>query len=448
MASFDVYTTDANPRHVAPEGRSGDVDRWVDQLARVSTYPVDLFVDVPNARVTWTFQAAKQGTSRRTNNYLADYRGDPDDDHEDLFGGLYTEMSRLSAGGVWEFPDDPDSRWEAGFELPKVDADCPGLTGDEEDALVRTVSGDASQVVLGMSSYGAALATVKRLAARGVDGTVAVNTYGATPETEGIDLVLWPGGDRDFQPMNAETKDLLSRVGFRPADEMTVADATPSESIAEVEHRRETPSPLETFVGDTAGRIGAALTLFFASASLAGFAGIGPFHPLSGLSAVGGTVGALVGLVATQQLVGADLVTDGGVATAADGESDADGLTAADSMLATTNWEWQQYAAFVGYWTTAAYAFPTVFRLADWPFGATITPGPTLASVLVYAGGLLAVVLTLYGVWALRSDAEDHAVNVASLVVLHASFALGIVAFAGLACGVWYGAIGFDAPAC
>lgn len=448
MASFDVYTTDANPQHVHPDWRSSDVDQWLDQLARVSTYPVDLFVDVSNARIVWTFQAAKQDTSSRTNNYLADYRGDDD---EGLFDGLYSQLSHLASTDEWTFPDDPERRWTAGFDLPNLDGECPGLTAEEEDALARTVSEDTSQIVLGMSSYTAALQAVKCLTTRGVDGTVAINSHGATPETEGIDLVLWPDGDRDFQPVNAETEELLSRVGFRHESEMTVSEETPSESVAEVKHQRETPSPLETFVGDTAGRIGGLFTLFFASASLASLGNFGPLHPLSGVSAIGGFAGAMVGLFVSQRFVGADLLTDGGVATAADaGESGA--VAEGDSLLSTADWGWQQYAAFTGYWLTLAYAFPTFFRviipasfgLDKWePFGATIRLGATIPSVLVYTGVLLAVALALYGAWAVRSDAEDHAVNVGSLVGLHTLFGVGLVVSNGLACAVWYGLIGF-----
>lgn len=442
MASFDVYTTDANPRHVQGDGAAGEVDGWVDQLARVSTGPVDLFVDVPDARIVWTFRAARQGTSSRTNRYLADYRSDPEDGPDGLFSGLYTQLSKLPAGGAWEFPDDSEPRWTAGFDLPTLDAACPGLSADEEDALANAVSSDASQLVLGMSSYPAALRTVKRLAARGVDGTVAINSHGATEETEGVDLVLWPDADRDFRPMNEETRDLLSRVGFRREDEMTVSPETPSASVAEVKHRRETPSPLETFVGDTLGRIGAGLTLFSVLATLGSLAAVGPLHPLSGVSAIGGTAGALVGLAAIQRVGGGDVATDGGVATAT-GASESGGVASTDSLFSTANWNWQQYAAFTGYWTTLAYAFPTVFRVAGWPFGPTITPGAAIPSVLAYTGGLLALGLLLYGVWTVRSDGETSVLDVGSLVGLHALFALGLVAFNGFACAVWYGLIGF-----
>lgn len=446
MARFDVYTTDANPRHVhAGDGGSGDVDRWVDQLARVSTGPVDLFVDVPDARIAWTFRATRGNGTGRTDRYLADYRGEAGTASDDLFGGLYTELTNLSATGAWEFPDDPDPRWSAGFDLARVDARCPDLSADEEDALVRLVSGDWPQACLGMSSYPAALRTVKRLAALDADGTVAINSHGATAETEDVDLVLWPGADRDFQPVTAGSKDALARAGFRREADMTVADETPSESASAVKHRRESPSPVEAFVGDTVGRVGVGLSVFVAAMSLAGLADVGPFHPITGLAAIGGTAGAVLGLVAVQRFGSGRVSTDGGVPVGQGSRDAAASRDPADAspMLSTADWEWQQYGAFAGYWALLAFAFPTVFRLAGWPFGTTNAVGPTLVSAGTYVGVLLLVSLVAYGVRTARSDVDDHARNVGSLVVVHALFGVGLVAFAGLACPVWYDLIGF-----
>lgn len=445
MTAFDIYSTDANPRHIyGADGGTGDVDQWVDQLARVSAGPVDLFVDVPGSRVVWTFRAAKQDTSARTNRYLADFRGDISADTAELFAGFHDYLSNISSSDMWTFPDDGESRWTAGFDLARVDGACPGLTDDEEDAIDRLVSGDFQQAVVGMSSYDAALQTVKRLAEREVDGTVAINSHGATPETEGIDLVLWPGADEDFQPVTTETKEALARAGFRHEDEMTVADETPSESVTEVKHRHETESPLERFVGDTVGRIGAGLTAFFSATSVGSLFQIGPLHQLSGLSGIGGFLGAVLGLVVVQAFGGSDLLTDGGVADATEGTASSD--VGVGNVLSTADWNWQQYAAFSGYWLTLAYAFPTIFRLAGWPptGDPPITLTPAISAVLLYVAILLTVSLLVYGVWAVRSDVENHVGNVGSLLVIHALFAVGLVVFNGLSCALWYGLLGYS----
>jgi hypothetical protein len=445
MSSLDVYTTDANPRHVhADDDSARQPDGWVEQLARVSTAPVDLFVDAPGGRVVWTFRAQRSG-SNRVNRYLADYRSDttaPDD----VFGGLYTALSNLTASGAWTFTDDDEDRWTAGFDLARVDGRCPGLSADDADALARLVSDTSDQLVVGMSSYEASLATVKDLVARGVDATIAVNTNGATAETEGVDLVLWPDGDRDFQPLTAETRDLLSRTGVRRADEMTVRDERPSESVTTVEDRHDAGSPIESFVGDTIGRIGAGLAVLFGVATVGALANAGPLHPLSGISAVGGLVGALVGLFAVQLV----LRTAGTPAAPPAGVDTDGGRTVGRPVLSTVGWAWQQYGAYVGFWLLLAYAFPTIFRLMGFPYGGapdTVTGAPP--SVGRYVGVIFAATLVAYGVWALRSEETDsYAVDLVSLVLVHALFAGGVLVSAGLSCDIWYDVVGYTANGC
>lgn len=448
MGDLDIYTTDANPSHVYTTGESpGSPDVWVDQLARVSTAPVDLFVDPHAGRVVWTFRASQRGTSSRTNRYLADFRADRD---EDLFSGLYTALSNLKTSGAWEFSDDDETRWSAGFDLARLDAGCPGLDQAQISALRELCDSSDDQVVLGMTSYTAALQTVKHLTQLGVGGTVAINSHGATPETDGIDVVLWPEADRDFQPMNQTTKTALERVGFRDSSEMTVSEATPSESVTEVEHQRETKSPIETFVGDTIGRIGAGLTTLFSVLAVAALADAGPVHPLSGLSAVGGLVGAAVGLVLIQPLIG--ILQSGSSTATTTSEAQADGGEYTAPLLSTEHWAWQQYTAFTGFWLLLAYAFPTIFRIwpfgKDWPFGEIIQLGAASRSAARYTGVLLAVTLLVYGVWAARSDDAPHIVNISSLLLIFALFAVGITIMTGFSCTLWYDVIGFTSPAC
>lgn len=445
MSSFDVYTTDANPRHVhAADDAARQPDGWVDQLARVSTAPVDLFVDAPGGRVVWTFRAQRSGANR-VNRYLADYRADttaPDD----VFGGLYTALSNLTASGAWTFSDDDEDRWTAGFDLARVDGRCPGLSNDDADAFARLVSETSDQLVVGMSSYQSSLETVKALVTRGVDATIAVNTNGATAETAGVDLVLWPDGDRDFQPLTATTKELLSRTGVRRADEMTVREQRPSESVTEVEDRHGAGSPIESFVGDTLGRVGAGLAVLFGLGTVAALANIGPLHPLSGISAVGGLAGALLGLLVVQIA----LRTVGSAANSSAAVGTDGGHAVGRPVLSTAGWAWQQYGLFVGFWVTLAFAFPTIFRLMGFPYGgAPITVAGALPSLGRYVGVLLAVSLVVYAVWALRSEETDnYGVDLLSLAAIHGLVAVGLLVSAGLSCDIWYELVGHTAGAC
>jgi len=445
MRALDVFSTDADPHHVDTlGGTEKPVDNWIRQLARVSTAPVDLFVDVPAQRVVWTFKA-REGRATRVNRYLADYDHDAASG-EDLFSGFYTALKDLSTSGNWTFPDNQGERWTAGFDLVQIAGDCPGLNAQQVNSLATLISEDTDQLVVGMSSYSRALQVVKDLTARGVDGTIAVNSEGATAETNGIDLVLWPGADRDFQPVDETTAELFSRTGVRRRADMVVADETPSESVTTVQNRYDDGSPIETLVGDTSGRIGALLTVIVGAASVGALADAGPVHPLSGIATLGGLTGAVVGLFVVQGILGLDRGTLSALFPGSGSGARPDG---GSSVLATSGWEWQQYSAYTGYWLTLAYAFPTVFRLNDWPFGETTDLAGTLPSAGVFVGALLAVSLAVYLLYAGTSDGNsDHVTNVGSLAVIHACFAAGLVLTAGFACEFWYDAIGFVSGAC
>jgi hypothetical protein len=444
MRPLDVYSTDAETHLVDTLRDAGrPVDEWINQLSRVSTAPVDLFVNIPESRIVWTFKA-KEGTARKGNRYLADYRHDPEGD-EDIFSGLYTALTDLSTTENWVFPDDQDERWTAGFDLVRMTGTCPGLNPKETDALATLISSDTEQLVVGMSSYSAALKAIKDLATRDVDGTIAVNSEGATAETEGIDLVLWPGGDRDFQPINDTTAELLSRTGVRRSENMTVAEETPSESVTTVQNRYDDESPVETLIGDTSGRIGALVTFVVGITSVGALGNIGPVHPLSGIATLGGLAGALAGLLLVQPLLKSTMGGKRSAARAKEGQR----TRAAKSILSMADWRWQQYAAFAGYWLVLAYAFPTIFRMSEWPYGETIALAGTLPSAGRYVGGLFAASLAVYLVWAVVADRDtDHLTNLGSLGLVHALFAAGLIATTGYACAFWYDLIGFATPAC
>jgi hypothetical protein len=442
MRELDVYTTDANPRHVdSINGEPRSPDDWVNQLARVSTAPVDLFVDVPAQRVVWTFKA-KQANNGRVNRYLADYRHDPSSGNP-LFKGLYTALRDLSTSGSWTFPGEQAPRWTAGFDLVETQPTLPGLDDQGADALINLIEEDTDQLVTGMASYPAALQVVKALASWGVDGRIAVNSEGATAETAGVDLVLWPEAETDFQPVNNTTMELFSRTGVRSRDTMTVADVTPSESVTTVKSRYGDKSPIETFVGDTSGRIGALLTVFVGAASIGALANVGPIHPLSGISVLGGLIGAIAGLGVVQ---GTRWLTNNGVPLPG---LDATGHAGPPSSLDASAWNWQQYSAYAGYWLTLGYAFPTLFRLAGWPFGPTIDLAGTVPSATRYVGGLLALTLVVYFAYAVTVDRNiEHTQNITSVLVIHALFAAGLIVTAGFACNMWYDVIGFTSGAC
>lgn len=442
MRELDVYTTDANPRHVdSINGEPRSPDEWVTQLARVSTAPVDLFVDVSAQRVVWTFKA-KQANNGRVNRYLADYRHDPSSG-DPLFTGLYTALRDLSTSGSWTFPDEQATRWTAGFDLAETTPTLCELDDHGADALGNLIEEDTDQLVAGMSSYSTALQAVKALVSGDVDGRIAVNSEGATAETAGVDLVLWPDGDTDFQPINDTTKELFSRTGVRTRGEMTVADVTPSESVTTVESRYDDQSPIETFVGDTSGRIGALLTVIVGAASVGALANVGPVHPLSGISVIGGLTGAIVGLAIIQGVL---WVANSGLSLPG---VDATGYGGFSSLLDASTWDWQQYSAYAGYWLTLGYAFPTIFRLSGWPFGETINLAGTIPSATRYVGGLLALTLVIYLTYAATIGRDsEHISNVMSILVVYALFGVGLVATAGFACSFWYDVISFTAGAC
>jgi len=441
MSAFTVYTTDANPQLLhSGEHATGDderVDGWVDQLARVNNHPVDLFVDVPGARATCTIRASREGEASRRGRYLADYTADPGEPATAALAGLRDSLVALRDRGTgdrdgdsWEFSVD-DPRWRVGFDAGVGPADCPGLDDADEDRLAATVADADGQLVLGMSSYHAALRTVRRLTERGVDATLAVNADGATDETAGVDLVLWPDADTDFAPMDERTREALAAAGFTPATEQAVLEDDPAADRAVVKDRHERPSALESFAGDGIGRIGIALTVLFSGGAVGAMAAIDPLHPLSGLSALGGIVGAVAGL-----FLGRSGMAAAAPATAAETDG---GTVDVDAG----GWGWQQYGAFLGFYLMFAYAFPSVFRLAGWPFGPVITPGATAVSVAVYVGALLVVNAVAYAVWRAKTDGSFEATDLVPIVAINALFGVGIVLTAGLACALWYDVIGF-----
>ncbi|MFB6198540.1 MAG: hypothetical protein ABEI52_09790, partial [Halobacteriaceae archaeon] len=294
------------------------------------------------------------------------------------------------------------------------------------------------QVYLGMSSYGSALNALKRLTELGLNGTMAINSNGATPETEDIDLLLWPGADRDFQPMDETTRDTLSRMGFRSATEMTIVDATPARESETIKDQRESPSPIETFIGDTIGRIGAGLIILFGVATvgaLLSHSGTTLLHPISGLASIGGVSGALAGLAGVQ-LAFTSSASAARSSNVAQHDSN-------PSLLDTNGWQWQQYSAFVGFWLTLSFAFPTIFRLANWPFGATVRPIPALLSASTYGIAILVLALAIYGLLSTGTTRNDRVSDVIAMSVVIGSFVLGLVLVTGLACSLWYGVIGF-----
>ncbi|UIO99748.1 hypothetical protein Hbl1158_14690 [Halobaculum sp. CBA1158] len=437
MSAFTVYTTDANPQLLYSGERATEaderVDGWVDQLARVTGQPVDLFVDVPGGRVVWTMLATR-GERGRTGRYLADYTVDGDEPIAAVFDGLHDRLAGLRDGDGWTFTAD-EPRWRAAFDLPDLPAACPGLDDADEDALAAAVGDADGQLVVGMSSYDAALRTVKHLTERGVAATLAINSDGATAETEGVDLVLWPGADADFAPMDESTRDALVAAGFAPARETDVVDETPASDRAVVQDRHERPSALESFVGDGIGRIGVGMSVILSVATVGSLAAIQSLYPASGLSAIGGVIGATAGLVASR--AGLD-----SIASATPTETDGG---AVDS---SNDWAWQQYGAFFGFYLLFGYAFLTVFRLAGWPFGVTEFVVPTALSAAVYAGAILLVSLALRVAWGLRSGESPEATDLVPVVAINVLFGVGLVASTGLACAVWYGVIGFSGGPC
>lgn len=433
MARFSVFTTDANPQLLySTDERHARVDRWTDQLARVSNYPADLFVAPSKGRVAWSFRASRGGTSSREGLYLANYTSADAESAGELFSGLADQLTRLREEEGWQFSASEELRWQAGFELPAAVGNPPEIGAEQREALERVVSGNWGRVGIGMSSYGDALRLVAGLSAAGVDGTVAINSNGLTPETEGIDLVIWPDADRDYAPMNEQSRAALAEAGFAHESELSVLDAEPSASQTTIKDRHNTTSPVESFVGDGLGRLGAGLLVVLSAATIGSLLPSRPMglYPLSGISALGGLLGAAAGLYLTPRLLGP--------------------LTGGDDssfLLSPKQWEWQQFTAYFGLALLLSYAFPTVIRTlsGDWePYGVPNTLGMPVAWVGIYVAALLLAALVAYVALSTKFGDSPAGSDIASLVGIHLLFLVGLVVGNGLSCGLWFPAIGFS----
>lgn len=210
MAGFAIYSTASDPQRLHSEGnieRAGGID--VREMVRFGDRPLDLVVDTRTDRVLWFFKADRQTTATRTGYFVGEYQADGDD----LFRDFAQRLQSLHADGEWTFPRTDEPEWKAGFELGQLPAALPGLAGDDHaqfyTRLEREVARAAEPIEIGMGDYPSALQVVRAIAEADIDCTVAVASHGEVTALDGIDVLLRPGGETDFEPHSEAAVEIL-----------------------------------------------------------------------------------------------------------------------------------------------------------------------------------------------------------------------------------------------
>jgi hypothetical protein len=454
MGTLSVYTTDADPKHLYS---SDDVDRspdlLVNQLARASGRPVDLFVDVRGERVLWNFKGTSD-RSTRTNYFVADYQSD--DQPGELLTGLRRELNALWMDGGWKFADKSDARWSAGLELPAYEPALPGLSDADRERFVELLEKDWPQVAVGITSFEDALSVVRYLYEHDVDCTVAVNSNGTTPETEHVDLVMWPEGEEKFKPLDESTMNVFSQAGFRDMDGTSVVDETPGQNTIDVgDDDEDDGQPFENAV-NIVGRLSLGLLIVLLGLSLAGIASIEPAHQLTGLGALAGLAAAATGRFLVPELDRTSLPDR--VESKLDSVLDSVDV-GNRSLFAMSEWDWQENVIYFAYFVVLGYLFVTVSKVvsltvlnllpspaARWMYATPRALFPAVVFGVLYYG----IVLTVLAAAVLvllnrRMDLDVERGDLFRLATLHAVLVFWLVFFDGLACLVWFRLLGVGA---
>lgn len=450
MGTLSVYTTDADPKHLYS---SDDVDRspdlLVNQLARASGRPVDLFVDVRGERILWNFKGTSD-RSTRTNYFVADYQSD--DQPGELLTGLRRELNALWMEAGWEFADESDARWSAGLELAAYDPALPGLSDADGEQFVELLEKDWPQLALGITSFEDALSVVRYLYEHGVDCTVAVNSNGTTPETEHVDLVMWPEAEANFRPLDESTMNVFSQAGFRDVDDTSVVEETPGQNTIDVGGDDEDDGqPFEDAV-NIVGRLSLGLLIVVLGLSLAGLASVEPAHELTGLGALAGLATATTGRFLVPKL---DI---GGLPGRVGSKVDA--ATVGDASLFTmSEWSWQENVIYFAYFVVLGYLFVTVSKVVSITV-LNLLPSPAvrawyatpralfpavLFGVLYYGIALTVLVAAVLVLLDRRMDLDVDRGDLFRLATLHTVLVFWLVFFDGLACLVWFQLLGVGA---
>lgn len=457
MKAIAVYSSDYDPERLY---QTGDVDRIDDDrvavLVEYGDSPLDLFADTGENRILWSFRGERVTTAARTGYYIADFRTDGD-----LFGDFATELKRLHEESDWSFRYAGDPRWDAGFDLWRIEAAFPGLDEaqrrsledsirqrgqpaddgenekadayeigpveqNEADAPVEGEAADEDEaeitapgppLVFGMSSYYHALQTLVAIYESDIDCTVAIGNEGDANGLADVDLLLQPGAAEDFEPRSEAARALGRRT-----------DVVTGGAESGARHNPEPPVEAAERPSFMWGKLVGAVVLVLLALSLYSFVSRDPVHPITGLSTVGGLLGSLLAYpFFSRSLLGDRTDTDS---------------ASRRPVFDPSNGTWW---AVIGLGTAAAFAFPTLFRIAgrvldssQWLFGTTTTMSGAAPSVALFITVLFGVNTTVVAVFAVRaSTTGDRRRRYLSLVLAHVVYALAILIANGLAADVW-----------
>lgn len=225
MSGLAIYTDDYEPHCVYGAERTGDGSpERVRQAVRYGDAPLALLVDFDDAggRVVWSFRGKRASDANRTEYFIADFTAEAE---EPLFRAVASALRTLQDHGDWVIPPADDLRWDLGFDLWRLPADTPGLGSDERTRLFDRLTAGATSssdgpAVFGMRTYRTAFQTVRALETTDVSCTVAVGTDGDPTSLAGVDLLLVPDAQDDFEPRSGGGAVLLH------ADSETDSDAT------------------------------------------------------------------------------------------------------------------------------------------------------------------------------------------------------------------------------
>ena len=428
MTRFSVYSASTDPtRLYSTDDSAGDTAEAadIDAESTVATVwagdrPHDLVVDLGRRRLWWAFQADRETKARRTGHFIAAYQSD-----SELFRGVAEELRRLHDTDGWALPHTGDIATEAGYQLWRLPS-----TVERESAFDRLVErvrdGNRASLRVGMESYRSAFTTVRALDDAGVKCTVAVDERRDVATGDGVDLLLVPGADADFEILSAQGSDTL-RSDTPAASGVVTADAQPGTDGGRTQPRRadtgrgswtgESPS-IDGFAVRIAGVVLVGLLGFSAFS----FVTRQPVQPISGLATFGGFLGAL-GAVAVWHATG-------------------------DSNEPLERWlrsHEERVLVLVALGTFAGFVYPRLlWELGDngFLFGSLASLSGSIPATVVYVGGLFAITVAV-----LRSGpstdrvqplTEERSRRLAAAFVV---YGLCLLIATGLAQGLWYAVI-------
>ena len=206
MAEFRVYTTLAyqiEPKVRDPEPRS-DIERLGDN-------GVDCYVDLSEPRIVCMFEADTSRVSRSRQRFLAEYVAD---DRSELLPGVVREIRALetdASAGTWEIFDEQASN--VVWEFDAAESRSLGDLGADLslELVLEELLEEGTDLDLGITGYREAAVAVTHFV-REIDATptLAVSSNGRTSPLDAVDLVLKPGTDANFDPLDDGTKSVIA----------------------------------------------------------------------------------------------------------------------------------------------------------------------------------------------------------------------------------------------